>query len=231
MRWIAWAASLRMHLCAMAIIFAFIFALPAPLLAQSDDAIVTFTLDFPGSQPEHYSCSVAANGSAIYRSQGKLLPDADSDPFENRFVLTEATYKKIFELAAKAGYFEHKLTYTKGNIAFTGNKTFTYHDSQRDFSQTFNYTALQPAQDLTAIFQNLATTLEFGRRMSFYHSYQKLALDAEMLRLEEMAKSHLAIEMNAIAPILQSIVYDKSVIRIVRERAGRLLRAAAMPVR
>jgi acyl-CoA reductase-like NAD-dependent aldehyde dehydrogenase len=66
-------------------------------------------------------------------------------------------------------------------------------------------------------------TLEFGRRLEYDHRYQKLALDAELKRMEEMAKSKNLDELQAVGPILSQIAADTSVINMVRARAQRLL--------
>ncbi len=169
---------------------------------------------------------VATSGEAVYRSMGKLSPDAEGDPFETRFIVSPAVTAKMFRLAGQAKHFEKPMAYNKGNLAFTGNKTLSYQEDGRVSAQTYNYSALEPVQDLTRILQNMALTLESGRRLTYYHSYQKLALDEEIRRLEEMLKSQSASEPGAIAPILRSIADDKSVIHIVRQRAERILAMA-----
>ena len=83
-------------------------------------------------------------------------------------------------------------------------------------------------QQLTQLFQNLSATLEFGRRLEYFHHYQKLALDEELKRMEEMAKQNGLIELSALGPILQQIANDNSVINPVRARAQRLLERAGV---
>ncbi len=190
---------------------------------------VSFVLDFPTSSPQHYELEVGSNGDSIYRSTGKLTPEAEGDPFEIHFVASPASVEKIFRLAAKAGHFQKPVAYTKGNLAFTGNKTLSYRENGQTSSQTFNYSAMEPVQDLVRLLQNIATTLEFGRRLTYYRSYQKLALDEETRRLEEMLKSQSAAEPGAIAPILRGIADDKTVIHMVRERSERLLALTGAP--
>ena len=60
-----------------------------------------------------------------------------------------------------------------------------------------------PVQQMTALFQNLSTTLEFGRRLQYFHHYQKLALDEELKRMEGIADQDNLEEMAAVVPILQ----------------------------
>ena len=78
-------------------------------------------------------------------------------------------------------------------------------------------------QELTAFFQSLSTSLEFGHRLDYYFHYQKLALDEELKKMEEMANSGGLEEISSVAPILQRIGDDPAVINAVRARAQRLL--------
>ena len=194
-----------------------------------DPTVVTFTLDFPGSQPEHYSLRVQSDGAAHYESSGRLSPDSDeTDSFDLDFTASPATRQKIFELAAKAGYFQKNLESHHKNIAFTGNKTLTYKGGKRSGESTFNYSSQPAAQELTSLFQDLSTTLEFGRRLHYDHRYQKLALDEELKRMEEMARTNPLVELTAIAPILQQIIGDATVMNVSRARAQRLLERAGI---
>ena len=81
-------------------------------------------------------------------------------------------------------------------------------------------------QELTTFFQGLSTTLEFGRRLDYYLRYQKLALDEELKKMEEMSNSGELDEISAVAPVLQKIVDDPAVIKVVRARAQRMLQPA-----
>jgi hypothetical protein len=78
-------------------------------------------------------------------------------------------------------------------------------------------------QQLTALFQNMAGTLEYGSRLSYYHRYQKLALDDELKHMEAQAKGSEISELQAVAPALQEIVEDTSVLNGVRARAKQLI--------
>lgn len=192
-------------------------------------AAVGFTLDFPQSIPDHYKIVVLADGKATYDSTGKLTPDSEpGDPFHLDFQISPATQAKIFELAAKAKYFEGKVDSGKKGLASTGDKTLTYTDGQRKTEAHYNYSPNPTVQELTSIFQNTSTTLEFGRRLDYYHHYQKLALDEELKRMDEMNRSGEMAELQAIAPILKAIVADSSVLNVSRNRALRLLALAGV---
>jgi hypothetical protein len=185
---------------------------------------ITFTFDFPGSQPDHYVITIFSDGRGSYESNGKLSPESEpTDPVRIDFVVSQPTFSHMFELAKRARYFEGELETKKQGLASTGTKTLTYSDAHTSHQATYNYSPIEAVQDLTSLFQNLATTLEFGRRLEFYHHYQKLALDDELKRMEEMAKQNSLAEITVVAPILQQIANDSTVINPVRARAQRML--------
>jgi hypothetical protein len=207
-----------------------VFVLGCSLLsvsAQQTSATITFTCDFPGSEPDHYVITMSDDGSASYDSDGKLNPDvAAGDPFHTDFTVSQAARTRVFDLARRAHYFEGEIDSRNKKLASTGTKTLTYKDAQKSTRASYNYSPLPPVQELTAFFQKLSTTLEFGRRLEYYLHYEKLALDEELKRMEEMSKSGGLEEISAVAPVLQKITDDPSVITVVRARAQRLLQLA-----
>jgi hypothetical protein len=186
-------------------------------------AVVTFTLDFPGSEPSHYSISVSSDGHSSYDSDGKLSPDSEADPFHLDFSVSPATTNAIFDLAKRARYFQGEIDSKKRGLASTGAKTLTYKDAERSATAAYNYSPIAAVQQVTQLFQNLSTTLEYGRRLQYFHRYQKLALDEELKHMEEMANQNSLEELAAVAPILQRIANDSSVINPVRARAQRMI--------
>lgn len=188
-------------------------------------ATITFTLDFPGSVPDHYSITVNSSGHVSYTSGSKKNADSD-EPFHYEFTLSHSTRSRIFDLAARARYFAGDINYSKHAIASTGAKTLSYKDAQRSTQATYNYTTNQPVQQLTTIFQNISATLEFVQRLQFEHKYQKLALEEELKRMEDAARQNTLEEVQAAAPILKQILADSSVMNVTRARAQRLLAKA-----
>jgi hypothetical protein len=188
---------------------------------------ITFTLDFPQSDPEHYSIEVSSDGHSSYDSKAKISPEStDTDTFHLDFTMSQSTRKKIFDLAARANYFQSSVD-SKRHVASTGTKTLTYKDAQHSKQVTYNYSNLPPVQELTTVFQNISQTLEFGRRLQYDYRYQKLALDEELKRMDQMARSNNLEEMQAVAPILNQIAADPAVINVVRARAQRLAAMAS----
>src|SRR5579864_7314837 len=207
----------------------FVMLSVAPSIA-ADSASITFSLDFPNSSPEHYSIVVQSDGHAHYESSGKISVDSDvRDDYQTDFTLSDATRARIFELAAQARYFSGKVDSGNKKLAFTGAKKLVYKDGQRSSSADYNYSQQPAVQQLTTLFQSLAATMEFGRRMTYFHHYQKLALDDELKRMEDQAKRGDLAELQAVSPVLKEIYDDTSVINVVRARARRIMEMQPLP--
>jgi hypothetical protein len=204
------------------------FAVCTVLLAAcawaAEPASVSFSLDFPNSSPEHYSITVDSDGRAHYESSGKITQESeDRDTYQTDFTLSDATRARIFDLAAQAHYFSGKVDSGNKKLAFTGSKKLVYKDAQHDSSASYNY-SMQPAvAQLTSLFQSVAATLEYSRRLTYYHRYQKLALDDELKRMEDEARIGQLAELQAVKPVLKEIYDDTSVMNVVRARALRLM--------
>lgn len=193
-------------------------------LPAAEPAKVSFSFDFPGSDPDHYSLVVTFDGHASYESKGKVsIAASDLESYQAEFSLSDATRMEIFDLAARAHYFSGKIDSGNKKIAFGGAKTLTYTDGQKNFSADYNYSPQPAVQRLTTLFQSISTTLEFGRRLAYDHRYQKLALDEELKRMEDQARAGDLAELQAVKLVLQAIYEDASVINVVRARAGRLM--------
>jgi hypothetical protein len=188
---------------------------------------VTFTLDFPGSEPDHYVISVSEDGRASYDSDGKLsVESAEGDTFHLDFILSPAARARVFDLTKRAHYFEGQIDSKNKKLASTGTKTLTYKDAQKSTSATYNYSPVAAVAELTSFLQSLSNTLEVGHRLDYYLRYQKLALDEELKKMEEMSNGGELQEVSAVAPILQKIADDPAVIKVVRARAERMLQLA-----
>jgi hypothetical protein len=218
--------------------------------AQLASPTVTFSLDFPGANPSHYVISVGHDGHGTYVSNGQLGDEATAtDPASDtestntpanassqpnsghpdpplEFTVSDRVRDQIFDLAQRAHYFSGKVDSGHKNIANTGAKTLAYKDGQHDHQATYNYSSSVPVEQLTGVFQNLSETLEFGRRLSFFHKYQKTAIDNDLKRMQELQSENSLGDVQAIAPVLKEIADDHSVMNVARSRALRLLNSA-----
>ena len=76
---------------------------------------------------------------------------------------------------------------------------------------------------LSDTFLAIAFTMDEGRRLEFFHRYDRLGLDAEISTLAHEATEGRALELGTIAPTLESIERDTALIQRVRLQAGKLL--------
>lgn len=185
-------------------------------------ATVSFTQDFPGSDPAHYAITLSSDGRANYQSDGKLAVQAEvgsEDQFD--FTLSPATTKQIFDLTKKARYFEGEIDSRK-NVASTGIKTLTYQDGARQTKASYNYSTIVAVQQLTRLFQDLSSTLEYGRRLQYCYRHQKLALNEELTNMETAMNENRLGDISPVLPILDKIAKDPSVINVARSRAMRI---------
>ena len=204
------------------------FAGSPQALNSAPDATVTFTLDFPESDPTHYSIAVDSRGHASYECTAKVQEKSEEQTYRSEFNLSAVNRERIFEWARQAKYFSGKIDSGKRNLAFTGQKTLSYHDGQRSFSAEYNYATLEPVRQLTVLFQNMAGAQDYGRRLAYYHRYQKLALDEELKHMETQARNNELSEIQGVAPVLEEIVEDTSVINVVRARAKALIQMGSV---
>lgn len=191
---------------------------------SADAATITFTLDFPNSDPEHYSISVAADGHAHYDCSAKISEESeDRENYQSDFTMSDATRTRIFDLTAQTHYFSGKVDSGNRKLAFTGTKKLVYTDGQTTSAAEYNFSNMAPVQQLTALFQSMAATLDFGRRLAYEHRYQKLALDDQLKKMEDSARKGELAELQSVKPILQQIYEDSSVLNVVRARAERIM--------
>jgi hypothetical protein len=205
--------------------------------ADKPAPVVAYDQVFPGVIPAHFAVAVESTRRAAYRSDD-IVPEGVSasskgDPFEQKFTVSETTRARIFQLTKQANYFRGNFNYTKGRIANTGAKTLSYSDGPEDwfgkptngvrYETTYNYSENTAIQELTTIFQNISNTLELGRRLNHFRRFDRLGLDAELKRAEEMAESGQLLELQAILPALQQVVDDSRVLHIARESAQHLI--------
>lgn len=201
-----------------------LWMMPSAFAADAaKNATIRFTLDFPKSNPEHYEITVQEDGHATYSSNGALgnSPDPDTTPFE--FTISDATRQELFDLAKKAKYFTGKVDSGNTKLANTGAKTLAYKDDSQSTSATYNYSLDPAVQQITSVLQNLSTVLEYGRRLTWFHKYQKLALEDDLKQMEDRRQENNLGDVQAIAPLLKQIAYDPAVMRMTRARALRLL--------
>ncbi len=187
--------------------------------------IVSFDFVLPGTTPPHYSIAVEPDGKAAYRADDAPAAGAVPDqPYTLKFLLSQPTRIRIFDLALALNCFQGDFEFHgSARIANMGAKTLKCTYADHETQTTYNYSTNVKLQELTTIFQNISNTLEYGRRLAFLHRFDKLGLEAEMKSMEEQSRNNRLVELQVVAPQLESILNDHAVINVTRRRAEHLL--------
>jgi hypothetical protein len=215
--------------------------LAGPILAQTPDLepnaepsapVPTVSFDFvwATSDPSHYFIAIESTGRAAYRSERQAdTPQAASEPYTLKFTASEPTRNRIFELTRALNYFQGDFEYRKSKVAQSGIKTLAFKDGPRQFQTQYNWSSNASVQELTSIFQGISQTVEFGRRLEYLYHHDKLGLDAELKRMEELANENQLRELQVEEPLLRQLANDKSLLHLVQQRAQKLLARVSRP--
>lgn len=190
---------------------------------------ITFDRVWEAYKPQSVTFTVQATGPARYVSRNPFTPpdQTGADPdYLLDFTLSSKNQEKLFRDAREANYFHGDFTFKKHVVASTGKKTLSYSDSTRHFSTTYDYSENKAIQEITNLFSGISNTIEHGRKLQFLRRFDKLGLEAELKVMEDAAESHSLVEMQLIAPTLESIAEDAAILNIARQRAHRLLAKA-----
>lgn len=199
-----------------------------PQAPQPGVARITFELNWPSSDPQSYTITVDSDGRASYRSQPhENGGSAAAEPYELTFKMTDANCERVFELAKTLNYFQGNLDYKgKLRVADTGKKTITYERDATRNSTVYNWSERKELMELTTMFQRMSMAFEFGRRMAYARRFDRLGVNDELKRLEQMYDQGEVLEIQAIAPVLQKVADDRGSMNMTRQRALRLLKVA-----
>lgn len=197
-------------------------ATPAP--SSPPQASVRFSFDWAQGVPwQSYSITVQPDGKSHFDGIPHADETNDTDAYRQDFTMSAANRQKVFELAQKLNYFQGDYDSHLKHIAQTGKKTLQYQSPQVNGSTTYNYSQNADIEQLTHLFEGIATTIDFGRKLAFQYRYDKLGMDERLKQLEDLQASHGVEELEIIAPMLHKIWKDPNLMNISRESAHRLL--------
>ena len=220
----------------LSVLFCFLALVHSEARAQDKDTkryppepTITFDRYWEDATPQDFTITLKSSGEASYVSRDPTRVDKDSaspDPdYTMEFTMSPANRDRAFTLAKQANYFQGNFDF-KHKVANTGKKTLTYADPIRHFQTTYNFSENKNIDEITKLFMGISSTIEHGRKLQFLRRFDKLSLDTELKGMEEMAQTGYLLEIQIIAPTLQNIVNDTSVLNMARQRAKHLLAMA-----
>jgi hypothetical protein len=187
---------------------------------------VVFHLSWDKGLPwSDYVFTVNENGATHFKGTGNPAESGDNDSFEQDFTMSEASLQEIFRLAKAADYFQGQFESKVKNVAKTGAKTLEFHGPSLDTSTTYNFSPNPNIQQLTKLFQAIAVTIDYGRKLSFQYRYDKLGMDTRLKELADLRASGMAEELQVIEPILRKIADDDAILHVARLQAKQLLKS------
>jgi hypothetical protein len=217
-------------------------AMGQPVAASQQTAAlqgqVSFQFERVGLAVPRYTIEIREDGKGRYQAdESEAAPNqASSSSSAVRYVggkhidramtVSAATAAKIFKMARSLDYFNAACASKAKNIADTGKKTLSYIGTDGKGSCVYNYSENKSVSALTDMFIAMAFTMDEGRRLEFFHRYDRLGLDAEMTALAHEAQQGRAVELGTIAQTLDAIAGDMALMQRVRLRAARMLEQA-----
>jgi hypothetical protein len=203
-----------------------------PVMAQgAGPAQIRFIYENPQLQPSKYVVTVGEDGTGHFRSEGGGPVSNDpqnmpADPQDRPIRISKAVREAMFATARKNKLFAMVCDDGGKNIAFQGTKTLQYEGPEGRGSCTYNWSKNAQIDKLTDQFEAIVATLDEGSKLQRQYEHARLSLDAESEFLEQMVHGGRAIEVENIAPILQTLAGDEAVLQRVQRRARALLAEA-----
>ena len=192
-------------------------------------AIVRFDFERAATHTR-YHFELHEDGQGIYTADYPATPPATpAESLEVPLALHAATAKKIFDQARATIVYHGGCETRMKNIAQTGIKSLTLTEADgAKATCTWNYSDKAPVSALQSEFTAMAATLDTGRTLKMEQRFDRLALDREMAFLTDQVKAGQAQGLENIAPVLQSLADDESLLERVRARAKALLQLSAI---
>jgi hypothetical protein len=219
----------------MAVVTAMIIGLGCDLWAQNPQIhpragsrfpTVVFTSVLWSAEPSYYSIALDSSGTATYQS----APDAITRtgvPYTIEFQVSDRTRRTTFNVTRQLNYFADAGTQSVGAAEKVPVRTLGYHDGSFRHQITYSSSSDQEIQELTSVFEEISETLEYGRRLDYYHEHDAARLETELADLKAACDQRRARELQAIAPVLRNIAADGKLGARSREFAEILLKATS----
>jgi hypothetical protein len=184
---------------------------------------ISFELEWKVADPQWYQITVDQNGQATYESKPHVAENQpESEPYSLHFIMSQPSRTRIFQIASALHGFEGNFE-TRAKIAQTGKKTLIFRQGGKENKTTLNYSDNQQMNELISLFQKMSTTFETAQKLDYDMRFDKLGLDRDLKSLVQLEKGKQLAELQVIAPTLERIANDETVMNIARQKAKQLL--------
>lgn len=183
-----------------------------------DLARLTYTRVLKGSNPEYICIVLDSDGGGTY--EGRRLADP---PSPRPLKLSPDTARKFFGLAAELNNFQSLDLESHKKVANLGEKTFTYQKGGQKSSAVFNYTLRREAQELTDLFEKVASVEEHIQTLEYAIKYDHLSLPRELLRIQIDLENKALANPELMIPALEQIASNPRFLHLAKVRAQDIL--------
>lgn len=199
-------------------------------LVDSRSPEIRFSFEHPQLDPSAYTLVIHEDGSGHYRSSPGPSSGAGMDgfgaaPADRDITIRDPLLASLFQTARTHRFFAMQCEAPDTRIAFTGKKTVAYAGSDGNGECSYNWSRDKELNQLAEDLMAVAYTLHEGNRLALEQQHSRLSLDSELDNLQSAVKDHRALEIENIAPVLESIASDPAVMNRARNRARALLNA------
>lgn len=179
------------------------------------------------ADPSYYSIAIDSTGTATYQSAPDLVTNTGV-PYTVEFHASDGTRRTTFNVTRELGYFSEPANTAVDSPQNGPVRTLAYDDVQSHNRMTYSSTSDGDLEELTSVFEEISETLEFGRRLAYFHEHDKAALNRELDDLQKRVTRRKPRELQAISLILHSIASDQRLDADVRDKAEALLKAVPL---
>jgi hypothetical protein len=196
------------------------WALAAPGQSQpaGGSVALTYTKELKDSVPEYLAITVHPDGTGTY--EGRKLDEPSS---VRSLKLTPATTQKLFALASDLGNFASIDLESHKRVANLGLKTFTFEAADQKNRCEFNYTLNRQAQELTDVFEGIATAERHLVSLEYGMKYDHLSLPKELLQIQIDLENRAMADPQLLVEALEQIVHNPRYLHVAQARAQDIL--------
>lgn len=191
----------------------------APAAAQFQVPRLTYSKSFRGSVPSFLQITVRQDGVARFESVEK--PGDPPATFD--FTASKLLVSRVFALTRALHDLAKPVLESKSKVGYMGTKMLAYDDDGHHAQQTFNFTSVPAASELTDIFERIAASGEHAARLRHAVRYDHLGVVQELDGITQDWSEHQLLAPELLRPLLEQVANDPALMEIAHRRAHDLL--------
>ena len=195
-------------------------ALASPTRSQpaGSSATLTYSKVLKDSVPEYLAITVHSDGTGTY--EGRKLDEASSP---RPLKLSPSTTQKLFTLATELGNFRSIDLESHKPVANLGLKSFIFEGDGQKNRCDFNYTLNRRAQELTDLFERIATVERHLVSLEYAMKYDHLSLPKELLQIQIDLDNRALADPELLVSALEQIAHTSRYLHLAQVRAQNIL--------